>query len=467
LVARVAYEKGHFLFFGRLSAKLNEGATEVTLASLDELRAPTMGTLGFSYQLPQAKITAAQIQTDCQDFRRDVFSDFDLQRPNFKPIKIENGECTIDHLLTISQNLHDDALRARNEKLNALCDEYNSKRGSGRLRATRLDDPKNAPMVFEDNAKPLEELFPKPCTEANLIEGVKQDAVNNVKPLKPGGAGAESEEAIKKKFEEAKEEAGTAAENGIIKNLADAALPFCQTYNNHAYPLLRTLEPQGALTGNNDTDRGCSNEEKLEALKDPSISDATRMKWQTKVAGAFPFIFWNVTGFITEGKSTFTIFDPAKFDPTSAKPVDDASRTLNKTSRNLSLGITRFTNLWSVGASYMRKLDVNEPSKTQVCLPIANTNVEHCISALIDAPSDEETNIIALEAKAYISSSFGANLKILRDLKQSKTEPHLGLYFLSLEGKGLAGGIDLSYNDKDHFSGRVFVGAAFSVFPKQ
>ena len=468
LIARVGYEIGDFLLFGRLSAKLDEGAKEVTLSSLDELRAPTLATLGLSYQFAQVVSGAPAIEATCKRFRQEIFDIFAAKRPRFTPISIEKNECDLGFLEANRNDIFFDALRARNIKLNALCDEYNETRGSGRLLASRPDDRNGAPMVFEEGADALKAAFKMSCTEANLIAALQEEAKTKAEMAFRAELAAKGESVIEAKVAEKRDEAAQQAEKDVKDQLAKSILPFCQEYNNHAYPLLRKLEPEGALPVGATPDRGCEFEAIRTVLADPALSDVDgfRERWEAEIARQFPFSFWSFTASITEGKNEFKVFDPARFDPASQDPIADASRNVSKTSRNLTVGLARFNNLWSVGGGYIRKLDIKVPSKTSVCVPLNGTLVQQCFSSVITDPREKETDLLSFEAKRFLGSRLGLQLRVLHDLDQSETEPHLSLYFLNQEGKGLTGGIEVFYSSQSkRVEGRVFVGAAFSVFP--
>ncbi len=454
MVARMAWERGKWLLFVRLAAEVTKGTEEVTLASVTELQAPTVGTLGFSYLLGKPRSSVEVIEDDCREFRQDVFAELASNRPDFQPIAIEAGECRLEKLQQRSEDLFIDVTMKHNEKLNALCDTYNASRGSGRLLATRLEDGRT-PLAFEQGAEELKSTFGQLCTVDNLVAAMRAEAKRKAAP----GKG---------------EEAAAKAEKEVRGQLAKAVLPFCQRYNDSGYALLRRLEPQGAIPAGGTRDRGCSQEEIRTVLADADLAaelgkerfKALEKRWLKRLEQNSPFSFWSLTGSVTEGKSDFQIFDPAGYDPTTDDPIGDATTAVTKTSRNLSLGVTRFTQRWSIGASYSRKRDVKAPPQTEVCLPITDTELSSCLTARITDPGEKDTDLMTLEYKRFIRRSLGARFSVAYDFDKKEAEPHVTLYFLNQKGKGLAGGLDVFYsNELDRPAGRVFIGAAFSVFP--
>lgn len=446
-VAKVAYAIGDVLVFGKLSSQLEEGQTEVSLTSLDELTSPTVGTVGLSYEIARPVPDATDIEAECQEFRKDLFDDIAGAIGTFDPILIEAGQCRMSELESRSGGLAAGAARALGLKLNALCDAYNSKHGRGRLLATRPNDGVT-PLVFETGAETLSATFGPACTEENLIAVVRSDAA----------AAAEEGKGV---------EAADAAEKEVLKALRGELLPYCTRYNDHAYQLLRRLEPEGAVPPRGNVDRGCDDESKQAVLADSLVSTRMRDKWTAKLAKKAVFRFWSITASFSGGKQDFKIFSPTSFDPASAVPIADATSKISKTSQSTSVGATYFSRSWSVGGSFMRKRDIKAPTKTQICVPIEGSLSEQCFSALIASPVTLDSDIASVEGKLFLFSSLGLHLRILRDLDKNETEPHVGLYFLRKDGVGLAGGIDLYYdNDADHIAGKVFVGAAFGIGPE-
>jgi hypothetical protein len=125
----------------------------------------------------------------------------------------------------------------------------------------------------------------------------------------------------------------------------------------------------------------------------------------------------------------------------------------------------------ALSLEYRRQQTFEEETKREVCQPIAgSTSATTCRSLAFGRYSDVQRNILTGIVRKWIGS-VAADLRYSWDRTNKQHVVEVLFYFLSVQGKGLTGGIAPSWasdnsTEEDGWTVRAFIGDVISIWPR-
>ncbi|MEM9655136.1 MAG: hypothetical protein AAGA65_23795 [Actinomycetota bacterium] len=179
-------------------------------------------------------------------------------------------------------------------------------------------------------------------------------------------------------------------------------------------------------------------------------------RWALEALKAMPLSISFVGLSYSLSDSAFTFVDPETLVEGKA----------TETNRSFGLSWWRYRQGFTFGVGYKRRETYKAGPKTELCQPLGENGALRCDDVQLGPPKKTEQDIASFDAKWQFNPSLALNVRLLYDLEEDLFNPHVLLFFLpTKDGSILNGGLDVSYDDDEEFTARLFVGTKFELFP--
>ena len=132
-------------------------------------------------------------------------------------------------------------------------------------------------------------------------------------------------------------------------------------------------------------------------------------------------------------------------------------------SANAIAGVVLSTNTTLTG-SYKRQVAYRPGQKVQTCSPFNSAGLLTCTDNIVGAPTAGKSNILSIEIRQFIATSFAIAPKLNRDLTKNVTGVEVPIYVLQDKNGGLTGGVVLGWrSDTRAFTASAFVGPVLKL----
>ncbi len=143
----------------------------------------------------------------------------------------------------------------------------------------------------------------------------------------------------------------------------------------------------------------------------------------------------------------------------------------SKTSLGASVGLALLNPVKSsaflVDYQRQRAYADDRGSQATVCVPLNEVPAVSCTTSFLRPPVAKDKNIFSIEYRKQWGNSRAAVARIAYEQKEDVLGISVPIYLLSNQGKGLSGGIQFGWNDRERdFTAAIFVSAPFSLFYK-
>lgn len=190
-----------------------------------------------------------------------------------------------------------------------------------------------------------------------------------------------------------------------------------------------------------------------------ALRDEERNTGQALVPQIDPGNAYFFTARVRGAREDFEFVDAETFAP--AEPQ-------THTSTSLLVGVGWLTRSnWVLGANYRHETAYSAASApTLVCRP-GPGDARRCDEAFVGAPSGKTSEIYQVEVRRFLSSSVAINPRVTRNVSQKVSAFDLPIYFLSSDGGGLTGGVNIGWrSDRPDAAITVFVGQTLRLFTR-